>query len=38
MRETLKQINCGRQNSTLENQGTRLDSAHLYFGAVRMAA
>ena len=38
MRETLKQINCGRQNSRLENQGTRLDAAHLYFGTVRTAA
>ena len=38
MRETLKQINSGRQNSALENQGTRLDSAHLCFGAVRTTA
>ncbi len=38
MRETLRQINSGRQNSTLENQGTPLDAAHLYFGTVRTAA
>ena len=38
MREMLKQISFGRQNSALENQGTRLDSAHLRFGSVRAAA
>ncbi len=38
MREILKQISFGRQNSALENQGTRLDFGHPRFGSVRTAA
>ncbi len=37
MQEILKRTNCGRQNSTLENQGTHLDSAHLRFRLVKTA-
>ena len=37
MQEMRKQINCGRQNSTLENQETHLDSAHLRFRSVKTA-
>ena len=38
MRKMLKQINSDKQNSVLENRGTRLDAAHLHFGSEGMAA
>ena len=38
MQEVLKRINYGRKNNTLDNQGTRLDFAHLRFRSVRTAA
>ncbi len=38
MQEMLKRINYGKKNNTLNNQGTRLDSAHLCFRVVRTAA
>ena len=37
MQKMLKRINCGRTINTLDNQGTRLDSAHLRFGLVGTA-
>ena len=37
MQEMLKRINYDRKNNTLDNQGTRLDSAHLRFGSVGTA-
>ena len=38
MQEMLKRINYGKKNNTLDNQETRLDSAHLRFRLVRTAA
>lgn len=37
MQKMLKRTNYDRQNSTLENQGTHLDFAHLRFRLVKMA-
>ena len=37
MQDMLKRINYGRKNNTLDNQGTRLGSAHLRFGSVGTA-
>ena len=38
MRKILKRNSFGEQNSALENLGTRLDSAHLHFGAAKTVA
>ena len=38
MQKMLKHVNCSKQSSTLKNQGTRLDSAHLRFRLVGTAA
>ncbi len=37
MQEMLKRINYGKENNTLDNQETRLDSGHLCFGSLGTA-